>query len=329
MTQPRTPTRVSNTLCRTYVFTGPIIALSSVGPTRRHLAHPRDGDDLREHHRLRRGDIVPTNATVANFSGFGSSYAFDLVPSAQGLVTASVPAGVFHDGATNPNTASNLFNRVFDSGSPSIVLTSGAPDPTNGVITVNAALSESASDFTIGDVVTTNATVTNFTGSGTSYSFDLIPSSPGLVSANVPAGAFHDGTGNPNTASNTISRTYVNAGPVISLSSLSPDPTSIVADLCDGDHLSATTDFDAGDITPGNASVANFAGSGASYSFDLVPSGQGLVTAIVAAGAFHDGATNPNVASNLFSRTFDSAGPTVTLSSVAPDPTNTSPIPVT
>ena len=49
------------------------------------------------------------------------------------------------------------------------------------------------------------------------------------------------------------------------------------------DFSEAVTGFDAADIVVANGAVQNFAGSGASYTFDVEPSGDGLVTVDVAA----------------------------------------------
>ena len=167
---------------------------------------------------------------------------------------------------------------------------------------MTVTLSESSSDFSAGDITTTNATVANFAGSGTSYTFDLVPSGQGIVTADVAAGAFHDAANNSNVASNTLSRVYDTVNPTIVLLSAEPDPTSATAISVTVTLNEPSSDFDASDIGPTNASVSNFAGSGTSYSFDLVPSGPGVtVTAGVAAGAFHDSATNPNIVSNTFS----------------------------
>ena len=68
---------------------------------------------------------------------------------------------------------------------------------------------------------------------------------------------------------------------------------------------------------------------GDTYTFDLTPSGQGPVTADIAAGVASDSAGNGNTAATQFSRTYDSVAPTVTMSSAASNPTNASPIPVT
>ena len=88
----------------------------------------------------------------------------------------------------------------------------------------------------------------------------------------------------------------------------------------------SATGFPSVDIVPTNATVSNFAGSGVSYTFDLTPSGEGLVTADIGAGVAQDAAANANLAASQFSRTFDSVSPTVAMSSGASDPTNTSPI---
>jgi broad specificity phosphatase PhoE len=66
------------------------------------------------------------------------------------------------------------------------------------------------------------------------------------------------------------------------------------------------------------------------YTADITPAGQGLVQVNVTAGVANDAANNINIAAaSVLSRTFDSVAPTVSLSSAAPDPTNSSPFSVT
>ena len=48
-------------------------------------------------------DILAVNGTVSNFAGSGAAYTFDLTPSANGLVTANIAAGVAIDAAGNGN----------------------------------------------------------------------------------------------------------------------------------------------------------------------------------------------------------------------------------
>jgi hypothetical protein len=62
-----------------------------------------------------------------------------------------------------------------------------------------------------------------------------------------------------------------------------------------------TSDFAIGDITVGNGTAGNFAGSGLSYTCDVTPAANGAVTVDVAANAFHDAAGNGNTAATQFS----------------------------
>ena len=89
-----------------------------------------------------------------------------------------------------------------------------------------------------------------------------------------------------------------------------------------------STDFALGDITVGNGTAGNFAGSGTSYTCDITPSAGGAVTVDVAAGAFHDAAGNGNEAATQFSVTFydvkisdtftDANGTNLTAHTIAP-----------
>src|SRR5262249_59070255 len=85
-----------------------------------------------------------------------------------------------------------------------------------------------------------------------------------------------------------------------------------------------------GGVTNGSVTPCSFSRdpNGQDYSFTVTPSGQGLVTVKVNAGVASDAAGNGNTAATSLSRTFDSVQPSVTLTSTAPNPTNTAPIPV-
>jgi ABC-type uncharacterized transport system permease subunit len=59
-------------------------------------------------------DILAVNGTVSNFAGSGAAYTFDLTPSANGLVTANIAAGMASDAAGNGNRAAAQFSRTYD-----------------------------------------------------------------------------------------------------------------------------------------------------------------------------------------------------------------------
>ena len=118
--------------------------------------------------------------------------------------------------------------------------------------------------------------------------------------------------------------------PTLTLESNVPDPTNASPIPVTAQFSEAVIDFELGDVTATNATVDNFAVvDGDTFTFDLTPTGQGLVTADVGQNAAKDASSNHSEAATQFSRTFDNIAPTVTLSSTAPDPTTDSPIPVT
>ena len=47
-------------------------------------------------------DVVPSSATVEDFTGSGADYLFDLVPVGDGPVAADIPGGVAFDAVGNP-----------------------------------------------------------------------------------------------------------------------------------------------------------------------------------------------------------------------------------
>ncbi len=84
---------------------------------------------------------------------------------------------------------------------PRAMLESTAPNPTGvSPIPVAVTFSEDVLGFEDGDIAVTNATVTNFSGSGSRFSFDLVPLASGTVSAAIPAGVCTDQASNANLA---------------------------------------------------------------------------------------------------------------------------------
>src|SRR5690606_11341653 len=87
------------------------------------------------------------------------------------------------------------------------------------------------------------------------------------------------------------------------------------------------TRFAEGDITT-NGTVSNFQTVSAQvYTADITPSGQGAVTVSVAQGVCTSVGTGvANQASNQLSITYDSVGPTPTISSAESSPTAANPV---
>ena len=207
---------------------------------------------------------------------------------------------------------------------PTLSMTSTAPDPTHASpIPVTVTFSEAVTDFTAADITVSNGAVQNFAGSGAIYTFDLIPAGDGLVTATIAAGMAFDAAGNGNAAAAPFSRTYDATAPTLSMISAAPDPTNASPIPVMVTFSEAVTDFTAADIAVSNGAVQNFAGSGETYTFDLIPAGDGLVTATIAAGVAVDAAGNGNTAAAPFSRTYDTTAPGVSsITRADPNPTN-------
>lgn len=105
----------------------------------------------------------------------------------------------------------SVWNKKFstkssDSVSPSCTLLSYASNPVTCAYDVLVIFSESVIGFSAGDITVVNGTAT-LSGSGSSYTATINPDWTGTVTVTVNAGVCTDLAGNPNTASNTITRT--------------------------------------------------------------------------------------------------------------------------
>lgn len=271
-------------------------------------------------------------ATVANFSGAGAVYTFDLEPVVQGPITATFGAGAASDAAGNGNTAPAPYGVSFDSGAPVLSLTPASAAPTNAApVTVTATFTEDVDGFTEADVTATNAAVQNFSGVGDSYSFDLVPLSQGEVTATVAAGAAVDGVGNATLAGSEFSRIYDSEAPGVSVSSTAPSDTNVSPIPVTIAFTEAVGDFALGDLILNiNATASNLQGDGQTFTVDVTPIDQGDVTVGVDAGVAQDAASNANTAAGTnLARSFDNIQPSVSMSSGASATTNVVPIVVT
>ena len=201
------------------------------------------------------GDITVTNGTAGSFSGSGASYTFNVTPTGQGAINISLSSGVAQDSAGNLTTASNTLSRTYDSvvptvtiatngnsasnsgsaynirfdnHSPTLSLTTNATDPTtSGTISITATFSEAVTGFASDDIDTTNSSVSNFSGSGTTYTFDLTIDDESTATVSVQEEVAQDAATNLNLVSNILSRTYDSTPPGITLTTTSDNPTNI------------------------------------------------------------------------------------------------------
>ena len=252
--------------------------------------------------------LTLTNAT-ATVSGSGSSYTIVMTPVEDGTAKVSVQKAAFTDSGGLENwDASNEVVFEADLTAPTVSI-AAFTGPLNGAQTAVITLSEASTDFTLADLTLTNATAT-LSGSGTSYTAVLTPSSDGEVKLSVAAGTFTDASANANTASNEVTSTVDVTAPTVSIAAFTGaangNQTAVIT------LSEASTDFVLADLTVTNAS-ATLSGSGTSYTAVLTPVADGEVKLSVGAGKFNDAAGNANTASNEVSTTYDSSAPTVSI----------------
>jgi predicted heme/steroid binding protein len=279
------------------------------------------------------GDLTLDNGIAGNFIAVSTAvYTVTITPITHGSVSVRVADGVANDFSGNFNTGSNVLSVIYDTVSPSVVVSTTAGSSTNtSPIPVTITFSESVAGFTLADLTLVNATAGNFVQvSESTYTVSVTPTSNGTVSVSVGAGMASDYAGNLNTVSNVLSVGFDYNAPAVFVSTTvggstnsSPIPVTIT-------FSKPVTGFALSDLTVVNGNASNLvAASGMVYTVSITPLAAGIVSARVGAGVATDFSGNLNTESNLLSVSYDPVSPTVVVSTSVGSPTNTSPIPVT
>ena len=161
------------------------------------------------------GTKTLSSATPSSISINGNVYTLGLSLSgnANGSETVTVvPSSTtaIYDGADNAASTSQSNNTVSlnseDSTGPTMTITSAeasdGASSEDSTLSMTFTSSEATTDFVVGDISVTNATLSSFSAtSSTVYTATLTPTSEGVeVTVDVAAGAFTDAAGNNNTA---------------------------------------------------------------------------------------------------------------------------------
>ena len=205
------------------------------------------------------------------------------------------------------------------SGGSTDVVSSGASTG-DGTLTLTFTLSETpdGGTFVESDISVTSGTISDFTGSGTTYTATFTPNAAGACSILVAADAFTVSSVG-NTVSSTFDWTFT--APTVTISAVgsggSTDVVSSGASTGDGTltltfSLSEIPDsgtFVESDISVTGGAISDFTDSGTTYTATFTPNAAGACSILVAADAF-----TVSSVGNTVSSTFDWAftAPTVT-----------------
>jgi CSLREA domain-containing protein len=270
------------------------------------------------------------NAVLKGTSTADNSGNWSITSSALADGSYNITA-VATDLAGNVSLASSALPVVIDTTKPTVAMSSAVGDPTATTpIPVTVTFSESVTGFTIGDIVPGNGTVGNFAGGPAVYTFDLTPTSPGPVSADIAAGVAIDLAGNTNTAATQFNRTFDPSALSVTITPVSPDPRNTSVSSIQIVFNKAVTGFDLADLTlklNGGANLltgaqtltsgdnitwtlgnlSGLTGAAGTYVLKLTASGSGI----------QDAATNPLTSDATESWVTDTTAPDVTINQAA------------
>ena len=119
---------------------------------------------------------------------------------------------------------------TIDTTAPTIAITaadvSSGDTSNDAFLSLTFTLSEASSSFAVGDISASGGSISDFAGSGESYSARFTPATDGVTAINVNAGAFTDAAGNNNTAASSFSWNYDGSAP--SVSALGPSTADLL-----------------------------------------------------------------------------------------------------
>jgi 6-phosphogluconolactonase (cycloisomerase 2 family) len=259
-------------------------------------------------------DITVGNGSASGLAGSDGSYSATITPDADGAVTVDVDAGVAVDIAGNLNTPAAQFSTDADITAPGLSI-SGPAGPVAGAFTATFTFSESVTGFTLENITVGNGAASDFAGSGTTYTATVTPAADGSVTVDTGAGVASDGAGNANTAAAQYSVSMDGTQPGVEISA----PAGVVNGPVTASFTftESVTGFDVGDITTTNASLSDFAGSGASYTATVTPGTDGVFSLTVPASVAADAAGNANTESLPWIQFADFTAPTLVISGPA------------
>ncbi len=239
------------------------------------------------------------------------------------------------DKAGNVATSGTL-QVTIDATKPNVGMSSAVGNPTATTpIPVTVTFSEPVSGFTIASIVPGNGTVGNFAGGPTVYTFDLTPTSPGPVSADIAAGVATDVAGNTNTVATQFNRTFDPSALSVTITPVAPDPRNTSVSSIQIVFNKAVTGFDLPDLSlKRNAGAELLPGAATLTSGDNITWTLGNLSGLTAtAGTYvlflnhlgsniKDAANNPLTSDATESWVTDTTAPDVTINQAAtqPDP---------
>ena len=198
---------------------------------------------------------------------------------------------------------------------PSIQI-QNVPSNSSAAFTATFLFSEPVNNFTLGDIVVSNGSVSDFTSiTSSTYTALISPIADGTVTLDVNANVVQDIAGNLNTAATQVTSTFEATRPSVVIQGV--PVTSNSAFTATFVFSSNVTGFILNDISVDNGIASNFLTiNGSTYTADIAPSANGVVTVDVFANVAQDGSGNLNTAATQVINQYDTVPPSVAIQSV-------------
>ena len=240
-------------------------------------------------------DLTADTGELTDFSDSGTTYTYTLTPpdSGSGTITLNVAADVAQSSGGTANSAAKPVQVRYEEGvdtPPSALTTTITVDDEDlaagETARVTVTFSESVTDFAATELTADTGELTDFSGSGDTYTATLTPpaSGSGTITLSVAENVAQsgDGTATANSAAEPVQVRYGET----------PTPTSATItvndeDLAAGETATVTVtfsgpvdDFQAANLTASPGELTSFSGSGDTYTATLTPpaSGAGTIT---------------------------------------------------
>ncbi len=280
-------------------------------------------------------DISAIGGTLSNWNPVSNkNYKATFTPQANRTSNSEVSVANFSfsdkAGNFNNNGSKSVIIRT-DTVLPEITLTANKLSLSAGdQAIIEFELSKSTSDFNVNDLTVTGGSISNFTGSGKSYTAVFTPDSNSITNGvvSVASSKFSDSFGNFNKdgsdADNRISFNINTDRPTIAIRSdqdyLKAGETAKITFILS----ESSTDFTLSDIDVTGGTLAEFSGAGDRYSAIFQPDNSSTDAVVsVGSGAFSDAAGNTNNddadPNNSVTFTIDTVSPTIAISDDDPD----------
>ncbi len=220
---------------------------------------------------------------------------------------------------SNVGTVSVTIDPAVETAGPTVSLTTAATSPSKDAsFPFTATFSEDVTGFSTSGVTVTGGTIDAITPvSATTYTFNVTPTTDGDVVVTVSAGAAQDAAGQSNNASSAVTIVSDTTAPTVAANALNTKSTTPTLTGTVDDSTATVS------VSVGGQTLAATV-SGTTWSATAAALAEGTYTIDVTAT---DAAGNVGTSSLANGLVVDLTAPTATLSTTAPNPTTSSPIP--